>query len=74
MNNNSSREKITIIWFYFINVKGNWPYLAEKNSWAGAISAMKIYKFFKSIIIKILLKDLLYCEQQNHLISLKVSS
>ena len=27
---------MAIIWFYSINVKGNWAHLAEKNSRAGA--------------------------------------
>ena len=36
MNHNSFGEKLAIIWFYSINVKGNSAHLAGKNSRAGA--------------------------------------
>ena len=35
MNNISCGGKMAIIWFYSVNVKGNWTNLAEKNSQAG---------------------------------------
>ena len=48
INDNSPGGKMAIIWFYSINVKGNWAHLAEKNSRAGAKittteGAMKIF-------------------------------
>ena len=36
MNDISPREKISIIWFFSITVKGNWAHLAERNSWPEA--------------------------------------
>ena len=36
MNDDSSGGKISVIYFYFANVKGNWAHLAEKNSRPGA--------------------------------------
>ena len=32
MDNNSSREKASFNYFSSVNVKGNWAYLADKNS------------------------------------------
>ena len=36
MNYNSSQVKMTVVWFYFVNVKGNWAHLAGKNLRPGA--------------------------------------
>ena len=41
MNDNSSREKMVIILFYSVNVKGNWAHLAEKNLRVGAKITIK---------------------------------
>ena len=36
MNDNSFPGKISLIWFYFVNVKGNWIHSAYKKSQTGA--------------------------------------
>ena len=33
MDDNSSRGKVSFIYFSSVNFKGNWAYLADKNSW-----------------------------------------
>ena len=46
MNDNSSEEKMFVL-FHFVNIKGNWAHLAEKNSRPGAkITTIAIMKIF----------------------------
>ena len=53
--NNSFGEKMAIAWFYFVNFKGKWAYLAKKNLRAGAkittVSRLS-QKYFDQFIIK----------------------
>ena len=61
MNNNSFSEKISIVYFDSINVKGNRVYFAEKNSWPGAkiTTIFRLtWKYFNSVMIKIIQKKL----------------
>ena len=47
MNDKSSEEKISFVLFHFVNIKGNWAHLAEKNSRPGAkITTIAIMKIF----------------------------
>ena len=32
MDDNSSRGKVSFIYFSYVNIKGNWAYLVDKNS------------------------------------------
>ena len=55
MDNNSSREKVSFNYFSSVNVKGNWAYLADKNSWpvAKITTAFRLsWKCLNLIIIK----------------------
>ena len=51
IKNNNSRGKISICEFYPKNVKGNWAYLAEKNSKITTIFILS-QKYFTCITIK----------------------
>ena len=53
MNDNSFKDKISIIWFYSLNIKGNWAHLVEQKSRAGAkiTTIFKLsWKYFNRII------------------------
>ena len=51
IKNNNSRGKISICEFYPKNIKGNWAYLAEKNSKITTIFILS-QKYFTCITIK----------------------
>ena len=36
MNDNTSRGKMSTVYFQYINVKGNWAHLVQKNSRPGS--------------------------------------
>ena len=51
IKNSNSRGKISICEFYSKNIKGNWAYLAEKNSKITTIFILS-QKYFTCITIK----------------------
>ena len=50
MNDNSSEEKVSFVSFHSVNVKRNWPNLAENNSRPGA----KITTTFTTCLVVLL--------------------
>ena len=76
MNDNSFLGKMSIIWFYSVNVKGNWAHLTGKNSQSGAkiTTIFKLlWKCFKRLTIKTFWKHVFYFGKQNHVRLFKVS-
>lgn len=57
MNDNTSREKLSSVYFQYINAKENWAHLAQKNSRPGSKVTTKFDRaltktFFNLLFLK----------------------
>ena len=69
MSNNCLKEEMFIIYFYSLNVKGNWRYLADKNTQPGEKS-LHCLCYHENILILLSEKHFknMFCfDQLNHL-------